>query len=187
MIVRYALLTADNSDAVLNKNDIHAISNELPVFIKNTCSILFSYFLSWSFHFEIQNDNNLERWAILNDFWAEIEHSVIEHWMLCEQWALNYKTKTEIGFALKQNYKLWMQGDPMVNARWLQGEQWMHCQETVSKRKNGKLAEEFENLDAIFFLIENGKMRFRYRQPATSVPAIGDEGNIVKSGDVVLM
>lgn len=37
------------------------------------------------------------------------------------------------------------------------------------------------------FLIENVKMRLRYHQSATSVPAIGDEGNIVKSGDVVLM
>lgn len=27
MIVEYALLTADNSDALFNKNDIHAISN----------------------------------------------------------------------------------------------------------------------------------------------------------------
>lgn len=38
MIVKYALLTADNSDAVFNKNEIHTISNELPVIIKNTCS-----------------------------------------------------------------------------------------------------------------------------------------------------
>lgn len=149
MIVKYAFLIADNSYAIFIKNDIHAISNELPVVIKNTCSFSKLIFSLQSSQWQWLGTLNGER--ILNDCWTQIEHSVSEYWTLCEHFehesseehkAVSYKCRVIQWWtysACTINSERTVTARWIVNARWGNGkrtQKWkISCRIWKSRRR----------------------------------------------------
>lgn len=141
IIVKYALLTNDYFGAVFSKYEFHTISNELPVVIKNTCSFSKLIFSLRSSQWQKLRTLNGER--ILNDCWAHNEHTVSEHWTLCEQYEHERSKEHKTVSYTCRVITWWTFGDCTVNsertgrkrwtvnARWGNSEQWTHGEETV--------------------------------------------------------